>query len=232
MEPSNCNLVCPGNSTEVCGGSGNGLIGSTKYVSLYSASSTDCDFQNMTSMSVPCTPYYYLGPGGSGTSGTSTNASASGSATSPGQSLTGSTSSSYSTTAYSLPPSSVYTAPLSSNTNGYSPAFGGDANSGGSGADTDGGAGIPSTDPGQCPAPRTIIVTTDTTIMVSASSTAAGGVGTMNGVGDTLSSGAMPTATPTYNTMEYMFRPSSMYGSADPAMSVVGYSPAVGTMSQ
>jgi len=185
----------------------------------------------MTNAGMPCTPYYYLGPGG-GTSGTSTNASASGSGTGPVQSSAGSTSSSYSTTAYALPPSSAYTAPLSSNTNGYSPAFGGDANNGGSGANSGAGASEPITEAGQCPAPRTIVVTTDTTVMVSAPSTAAGGVGTMNGVGDTLSSGAMPTATPTYNTMEYIFRPSSMYGSADPAMSVVGYSPAVGTMSQ
>ena len=182
----------------------------------------------MTSAGMPCTPYFYLGPGDEA-SGISSNASTSGSGTGPGQSPAGITSSSYSTTAYALPPSSVYTAPLSSNTNGYSPAFGGDANNGGSGANSGDGAGEASMEASQCPAPRTIIVTTDTTIMVSASSTAAGGAGTMNGVGNTLSSGAMPTATPTYNTMEYIFRPSSMYGSAD---SVVGYSPAVGTMSQ
>lgn len=224
--------MCSGNSTEVCGGSGNGLIGGTKYVSLYSASLGDCSFNNETGTDVACTPYYYLGPGG-GAAGTSSNATAGGNSTGTSPSMAGSTSLSYVSSGYILPPSSFYTAPASSNTNGYSPALGSNTNNNGAGSvNINGGIGASETEIGQCQAPRTVVVTTDTTVTVSGPSTVAGGVGTMNGVDAENDAGSAAAATPLYNTMGYIFRPSSMYGAANQAMSGVGYSPAIGTMSQ
>jgi hypothetical protein len=139
---SNCNTPCVGDGSEMCGGLNEG--GFWSYATLYSANINDCFFNKTNGMGTACTPKAYAG-----------------------SVMTSSSTSSYVTTAYSMPPSVPYSAPLTTNTNtAYIPAMGGPDSSKVSSASS---SDYVTVDPNgaTCRVPNIVYVTEQATITVS-----------------------------------------------------------------
>jgi hypothetical protein len=127
--------------------------------------------------------------------------------------------SSYATASYTLPPSSVYNSPLTTNTNagnGYNPAAGGQGTNGGEA----GGSNAQSSNAGfvavdqngnMCYPTSTTIITQQATVTV-----------TPFPAGETLQSSAV-----TFNTHQYNMPPSAVYGLPAPVSAAYSSMPAM-----